>query len=723
MENESIQNQQNISEGQGFQVNNPTAPVIQGNGGTFVTVVNTPSPSEPTVSGTPHNLPYSGATAFIGREDDLERLHEQLQTETTIAISSISGMGGIGKTELAWQYANQQLTSETPPSAVCWLRARKDLGAQILAFGQEKLGLRVQQEWDFARQVTFCWEHLRQSETLVIFDDVQSFEDIRSFLTPVSSSCKILLTTRSRFGAPAQPFEIKVLTEAQSLDLLRALTADRRIDADLETAKAICHWLGKLPLGLELVGRYLARKPDTSVAILWERLQAKRLEAIALKQAAPEMTAELGVAAAFELSWQELDELAQRVAAFLSLFALSDIPWTLVQAGLLEEDPEKLEEVRDRKLVDLSLLQRSRQGMYELHQLLREFFAAKREQMANADEMKQDFCGGIVKEIKQIPQTLTLSAIEKMAPTIPHFKEAATTLHTWLADDDLIRPSTCIAWFYQEQAAYSEVEDWYDQCKLIVRERLGSNHLHMAATLNNQAVLYRRQGRYEKAKSLYLESLEIARSRLSDNHPDVVEILDNLAVVCMLQGRYDEAEFFYESSDLRDHLDLAKALSNRATLRCLQGRNEEAEPLFERAISIRESQLGQDHLDVAMSLNNLVAVYYEQGRYDKAEDILKRSLSIRQQQLDDDHPYVGNSLHNLAMLYTRQGRYREAELRFLRALQIFSVKLGEEHPSTQEGSENFRSLLQKAIQEHRTDELSDDPMTQSILQELQNTSD
>jgi len=44
----------------------------------------------------------------VGRDDELKALHEQLQQGTTVAISAISGMGGIGKTELAWQYADRQ---------------------------------------------------------------------------------------------------------------------------------------------------------------------------------------------------------------------------------------------------------------------------------------------------------------------------------------------------------------------------------------------------------------------------------------------------------------------------------------------------------------------------------------------------------------------------------------------------------------------------------------
>jgi hypothetical protein len=82
MENQSDHNQQSIAGGQGFQVNDPTAPVVQGDQNTVNIYQSAPPLAEPTVSGTPQNLPYTGVVAFVGREQELELLHEQLQQRT-----------------------------------------------------------------------------------------------------------------------------------------------------------------------------------------------------------------------------------------------------------------------------------------------------------------------------------------------------------------------------------------------------------------------------------------------------------------------------------------------------------------------------------------------------------------------------------------------------------------------------------------------------------------
>lgn len=319
----------------------------------------------------PHNLPYSGITQFVGRQNDLKRLHQQLQPGSPVAISAVSGMGGIGKTELALEYARQQYRTGTYPGGICWFRAREDVGSQIISFARSLLNLTPPDDLELADKVRWCWGRWREGFTLVILDDVQDYGEVRSFLPPTESRFQVLMTTRSHFGSPVQELQLDVLSEAEALELLRAIVTQngehpdpRFLQETRDLEPQLCQWLGYLPLGIELVGRYLARKPDTSLATLWQRLQKERLDAIAFQQAELGMTASLGVAAAFELSWQDLEESAQQLATVLSLFALVEIPWTLVEQCLPEMDAEELEEIRDRSLLGANPLKRVGQGMY-----------------------------------------------------------------------------------------------------------------------------------------------------------------------------------------------------------------------------------------------------------------------------------------------------------------------------------------------------------------------
>ncbi|KAM3099751.1 tetratricopeptide repeat protein [Phormidesmis sp. 146-35] len=617
-------------------------------------------------------------------------LHEQLQqgdAGKTIAISSIAGMGGIGKTELALQYALKHLESKTYLGGICWLRAREDVGLQIVLFARSRFNFSIPDDLELAQKVAWCWRKWEQKETLIVLDDVQAYEDVKPFLPPQRSQFKVLMTTRSRFGKPVQNYEIKVLSEEQSLELLRAIVEDSRVDQDLATAKQICEWLGYLPLGLELVGRYLAKKQDVSIELLWQRLQDKRLEARAFQQAEPGMTASLGVAAAFELSWQDLEESAQQLAAVLSLFALAEIPWTMVEQCLPDVDAEELEEIRDEALLGANLLKRVDQGMYQLHQLLREFFAAKREQRTDAEELERKFYEVVIAEAERVRDKPERSLIKESTVMIAHLQAAIGLL---TRPGQVLDLATCLNWIaelYYAQGRYSEAEPLLARSLSIRKQQLGAMHPDVATSLSNLAVLYKSQGRYSEAEPLYIRSLSIQEQQLGAMHPDVARGLNNLAGLYDSQGRYSEAELLYvrslsiwEQQLGAMHPDVALGLNNLAGLYGSQGRYSEAEPLHVRSLSIWEQQLGAMHRDVAQSLNNLAGLYNLQERYSEAEPLLARSLSIREQQLGAMHLDVATSLNSLALLYHSQGRYSEAEPLLARSLSIREQQLGAMHP-------------------------------------------
>jgi hypothetical protein len=90
---------------------------------------------------TPNNLPLSGAIAFVGRGQILENIDKHLQEGAATAITSIAGMGGVGKTELALHYARSQINAY--PDGVCWVKVRGgDPGIQVLQFALTYFGLR-----------------------------------------------------------------------------------------------------------------------------------------------------------------------------------------------------------------------------------------------------------------------------------------------------------------------------------------------------------------------------------------------------------------------------------------------------------------------------------------------------------------------------------------------------------------------------------------------------
>ncbi|BBD62594.1 NB-ARC domain-containing protein [Nostoc sp. HK-01] len=637
---------------------------------------------------------------FVGRDQELQELDKLLQENNQVAIAAILGMGGLGKTELALQYAMTQ--RENYKGGLCWLQAKvEDFGVQVVRFARTQLDLKPPEEFDLPAQVQYCWRNWREGNVLLVVDDVTDYQQVKPYLQGVSSRFKVLMTTRKKLGVAIKQLSLDVLQPDAALELLRSLLAEtpERIERELDVANQLCEWLGYLPLGLELVGRYLARKPDLSLSKMMGRLKEKRLEQPATVNPQADMTAQRGIKAAFELSWQELAEDDKLLGCVLSLFAAAPIPWNLVEQCLTEKDEDELEEIRDDKLLNLHLLQRKGEGIYQLHPLLREFFQSKFTGLEQAEEFKRSFCQVIVAVAKKIPQTPTLEEINAVSLAIAHIAEVANNLIQDVSDEDLIWPFVGLSRFYEGQGLYTQAEPWNQKCLSTLQNRLGEEHPNVATSLNNLAELYRSQGRYSQAEPLYIQALALWRKLLGEEHPDVPQGLNNLAALYYSQGRYSQAEPLYIQALAlwrkllgEEHPDVAQGLNNLAELYRFQGRYSQAEPLHIQALALTRKLLGEEHPSVATILNNLAGLYDSQGKYSQAEPLYIQALALRRKLLGEEHPSVATSLNSLAALYYSQGRYSQAEPLYIQALALRRKLLGEEHPSVATSLNNLAAL-------------------------------
>ncbi|MGD1948907.1 MAG: tetratricopeptide repeat protein [Leptolyngbyaceae cyanobacterium] len=503
------------------------------------------------------NLPQNKAQAFKGREKALGDLHTQVENGGAVAIMSIRGMGGVGKTELALQYADRYRDSY--PGGICWLAAREsNIGTGLVQYAKARLGLTPPDDVDLPQQVAYCWQQWPgDGDVLVVYDDVTDYRLIEDYL-PLrhGQRIRVLLTTRvQNVATTVTDFPLETLVPAAALELMEAIVGIERIDAERQIAEALCERVGYLPLGLELLGYFLKNKPSMSLEKLLQRLEKNRLNAKAFKAAHPGMTAKLGVIDAFELSWAELSEAGQEMACWLSLFALAPTPWELAIYGVDEDTRDEWDDIRDDELLRLSLLQDLGGDSYQLHQLVREFFLAKLEERGDKESLPKAYCGLMVSLAKSIGQSSTKELTQQLTPVIPHIEE---TIRVWkgsLSDEDFFYPFSGLTFFYYSQGTYDLGVSSATEGFSAVKERFGDEHPSVATSLNNLAALYRSQGRYEQAEPLYQESLELLKKLLGDEHPDVATSLNNLAVLYANQKRYFDAESrLIEALDLRNRL-------------------------------------------------------------------------------------------------------------------------------------------------------------------------
>jgi WD40 repeat protein len=227
-------------------------------------------------------VPYPHNPDFVGRQEELETLHQLIHQSTSpvgIRPTVLVGLGGIGKTQLAVEYAHAH--KDDYPDGVFWINAVNPFQLEFASLS-EMLGL-VNADTPAEQAVYRSWSYLdSHPNALVIFDNVVEPSQLNvpfsMGLIPANLHCRTLFTTRQRdFPGNFQPFELKVLPEAAALKLLlrsRSSLLDDR-GADWVSARIICASLGRLPLALELAAAYLGEYQEVSLPDYLERLQVE----------------------------------------------------------------------------------------------------------------------------------------------------------------------------------------------------------------------------------------------------------------------------------------------------------------------------------------------------------------------------------------------------------------------------------------------------------------
>jgi tetratricopeptide (TPR) repeat protein len=646
---------------------------------------------------------------FVGREDELTLIHQQLQTEQGVIVCAVEGLGGIGKTALALEYAKRY---QQEYAAQYWLSLRlSGLAEEIVKLAGPYLSLpEILKKESLEKQVDWYWQNWlpKQGKLLLILDDVPNIDRIPDRMLPKDSRIKILVTTRERCLSPEfESIALDVLTLDKCVELLTKIVGTAKVEQEKALVEQICHEiLGNLTLAVELVGEYLAKNRHLKFSHLRDKLNLAHTALT--KERNHRDYGHLGVAAAIKISWDDLSSAVQKVAMLLSLFAPVAIAWTLLEdtAKSTEITESELEEARGQ-LDNSHLMQPVDEdySFYRIHPLVREFFQRQLQAIPQINSRYRcAFVETLLTIAGNIPQTPTREIIAAVTPAIPHLQLVSQTMLDDIPnpEDNLIQVFLGVALFYKGQGEYDLAAVSFTKCCEEIQSRLGENHPIVADIFNNLAVLYEFQGRYAEGELLCKHSLSLIEQLLGENNLYFANILNNLAELYLSQGRYAEAEplckrclSLIEQLLGENNLYFATSLNNLAGLYCSQGRYAEAEPLYKRSLSLIEQLLGENNLDFANSLNNLALLYKYQGKYAEAESLYKRSLSLIEQLLEENHPDVATSLNNLAELYKYQGRYAEAEPLYVRAIAIYQERLGENHPHTQIVRQNFMILLSR----------------------------
>lgn len=646
-------------------------------------------------------VPFGRNPFFTGREAILRSLQQKLHREEHADVKlplALSGLGGVGKTQLAIEYAFRYRADYL---AVLWIGAdtREGLLASCSVVA-DVLRLSAKDDQDQRSIIPAVRRWLSENDGwLLILDNIEDFTILHE-LIPAEHAGRVLLTTRSQvFGPLAECVDVeKMSPEEGALLLLRrakviapdAALAEASV-ADRDVAGDLVHLMDGFPLALDQAAAYID-ETACGLAGYRRRYETRRAKLLALRGLAPDHPA--SVVTTLSLSFQKIQCASKGAAELLQCCAFlhpDAIPEEFFIEGAAELGPTLQQSVFDLLSLDstiselrtFSLLNRHPDACaLNIHRIVQ---AVIRDTLDEATQ--KVWTERVIRALNRAFPDVAFASWQRCQRLLPHALECLALAKQWNVQIlEAARLFDQAGTYLREHAQYDEAEPLYEQALAIRSQLLDARHADIAQSLHHLGLLYIEQDKYEQAEPPLIRALEIYKETLGWEHSSVASVLTSLAVLYDNEGKFDQSEpLYHQALDIYQrvvepmHPDVATCLNNLGWLYLAQGKYAQAEPLYHRSLAIRKHVFEPGHPEIATSLNLLGWLYFAQGKYAQAEQLLSEALAIREHNLGSSHPDVAGTLNHLADLYRVQGTYGLAGSFLKQALTIREQILGPNH--------------------------------------------
>lgn len=627
---------------------------------------------------------------FVARET-LARLADAAGRGLVAVVCAVTGLRGVGKTQLAAAYARDRIAEGW--GLVGWVNAETaDMLLAGLARVAERLGV-ADPDGDSGESARRLREHLqvRAARGLLVLDNAADADRVRRFLPATGGTQVVITSTDQAFTELGEAVDVAVFTREESLAFLEART---RLADDIGAGQVAAE-LGDWPLGLAQAAATIRRQHLTYPVYL-ERL--RQVPVAALLGSVPGGDYPHPAAAALLLSIQSTEGsdpagVVRRLLQVMAVLSPDGVRRGLL-ADLVSPDGEEEVDTAIERCVAGSLLAWSVTGdAVIMHRLLGRVLR-ERDQAEScwADTVTTAL---VLLEPRLFAEDQAWARRDQGAHLVAQVEAlwAAAGAGAGAENPELsLRELQARCWAVRQLRAAADLNRAIDLGTRVLadcRRILGVDHRVTLTAGNDLAEAYRQSGRMEQAIALHEQTLAAREQILGNSHPDTLTSRDRLAAACATAGRLDQAITLHEQTLSSreqvlgaDHPDTLVSRNHLASAHLYAGHLDQAIALFEQVIDGRERVLGSDHPETISSRNNLGAAYELAGRPQQAVLLHKGVLADRERILGADHPDTLVSRNNLAMAYRLAGMFDQAIPLLQENLAERTRVLGPDHPST-----------------------------------------
>ncbi|EXJ71273.1 uncharacterized protein A1O5_05079 [Cladophialophora psammophila CBS 110553] len=653
-------------------------------------------------------VPLRRKISFAGRTNELAAL-EAMYTNPDCSSISLLGLGGVGKSNLALEFA-YSLREKSPDVSIFWVQASDamnfdngyaEIGRQLEISSMAEL------QSDLKQLVRQRLSQESFGRWLLIIDNVDDFglffgdegitrsKSLNSFVPRSSYGCT-LITTRDRKVAlnfsRNHTIEIPCLDKEGALTLLETLLEPLPSGLDRTLACSLVERLNCLPLAIVQATAYinlnridvsdyvslLDDKEETVFELLDEDFQDE-VRAPGAKNS---------IISTWRITFENIarrSPLAQECLTMIACIDSKNIPERLLPEGASRK--HTIDAIG--LLTGYSFLTRRHSDSgsgttYDMHNLVH---LACRSWLQEKSALKTWAPRALNRMLETFPKPDHTNR-SAWSLYLPHASRLLHSVH--IADMENCFELT----FLVGQCLFLEgkYRDAAINFKIVVEHRektLEPFHHNLLQAYTELSIALERCSQLEKSLDYGQKALRGYTETLPPSHPTVLTAFSNIASVKRRQHRWKEAlEFDQAVMEARrtvlgaNHPDTLSSMANLAASYKSMGSPEKAEELLQCVVEGQRSALGEDDPVFLSSLARLASTSRYLGRLALAEELALDVLNKRKRVLGAHHPDTIRSMANLGSTWRQQKRWEDAERIEKEVLALRIGILGEEDPHT-----------------------------------------